>query len=480
MKKCIHCGKEIENDSDFCFYCGKAQSIKSSKENNTVEPIFTDQSKEDMSVNQKNLNEAVLGKKTNRKKSIIIISIIVAVIILAIVSVGIITYTTSSKEPVQRTDNIDTDTIETMSDKSVDDGRTYFDDFSIILPDDWVFEEQGDTIRFCSKYKYEHGYDGLIFCIEKTTLSEDDYMGAVKMLGVKNGYNYFVVYPMGMGLSPDETANQKHAAALQEQDDVINSFELVSDSDKLVSNSSNELIPSVTEKVTEDSDLYNGLRFIFTRAELDKRQHDAITKLGIENRDQYEWNRTKLEIYSFNYMLFNSSEYTSIGNQGMYYNGVCYLINKNSNKNIYALDIKPMTETDYHKLVDNNPAPVVLSELNDTEYENYIIELLKKTSYINDLDPTFLQYDLCMDMSYGELIALMFESPQLTIEKTGSNSCLVTVSGTYRDTPGGPYVYSGNAYIEIINVETANCSIYGDNNFSMLAKGFALTFGGYY
>lgn len=308
MKKCISCGKEIENDSDFCFYCGTAQNSKSNEKTKLDEPLFKDESEQDLSVGQIGKN-AIVSEKKSKKKIILIVSIVVVVAILAIVSVNVITNSLDHKESEIPTINDNSFTIETMSNsETIDDGRTYFSDYSIVLPDDWTYEKQNDTIRFCSKYKYEQGFDGLIFCIEKTKQTESDYMGAVKLLGDKDGYNFFVVYPMGMGLTPDDTVNQKHAAALGEQDDVINSFRFITDSEKSEDNNSNEVIPSVTEIITEESELYGGLRFSLSRADLDKRQHDAITKLGIDNRQQYEWNRTNLETEDYYYVMHNDSK----------------------------------------------------------------------------------------------------------------------------------------------------------------------------
>lgn len=192
---------------------------------------------------------------------------------------------------------------ETVSAK--DDRKTYFTDYSVVLPDDWTYEDHGDSVDFHSKYSYENDIQenlyGRIFTIEKTKLTESDYMEAVKLLGTKDGYNYFVVYPTGMGVSNDETANQTHSAALAEKEDVINSFELISTTNKESDTESSTKFSSDPNEIIEESPQYGKLRFTFTYKELYSRQQNALTKLGLKGSKQYDWDLDDLQISDEHY-----------------------------------------------------------------------------------------------------------------------------------------------------------------------------------
>lgn len=196
-------------------------------------------------------------------------------------------------------------TVESETVSAKDDRKTYFTDYSVVLPDDWTYEDHGDSVDFHSKYSYENDIQenlyGRIFTIEKTKLTESDYMEAVKLLGTKDGYNYFVVYPMGMGVSKDEKANQTHSAALAEQDDVIKSFELISTTNKGNDTESSTKFSSDPNEIIEESPQYGKLRFTFTYKELYSRQQNALTKLGLKGFKQYDWDLDDLQISDEHY-----------------------------------------------------------------------------------------------------------------------------------------------------------------------------------
>ena len=123
-----------------------------------------------------------------------------------------------------------------------------------------------------------------------------------------------------------------------------------------------------------------------------------------------------------------------------------------------------------------------------TEEENYesdVIDILDSTSFMDSIDPSYVQYGLCSDITFGELLASMFEDPQLDITPTKSQDTgallgyQVTVSGNYRNTPGGYYNNSGNAYITI-NLTNDICELTGDSNYKSAASYYAFEGTGFY
>lgn len=170
--------------------------------------------------------------------------------------------------------------------------------------------------------------------------------------------------------------------------------------------------------------------------------------------------------------LENSNNYTAEGYKTLFYNNVCYKIYDNPYKDLYAIVVNPISESKYNELTAGNTAPI---EMSDNEFNDKIITLLNDTSFVDD----YLPAGSCQDMSYGELIALMFESPDISIERTGNNSCEVTVIGKYRSSPYGPYVFNGNVTITISDVKSGKCSIEGYSggyDFNEIARGFALSY----
>ena len=91
------------------------------------------------------------------------------------------------------------------------------------------------------------------------------------------------------------------------------------------------------------------------------------------------------------------------------------------------------------------------TEEND-EYEDAVVDILNSTSFMDSIDPSYVQNGLCSDITFGQLLASMFENPQLDITptKTRDTGTLlgyqVTVSGNYRNTPDGYYKSAAEYY----------------------------------
>ena len=124
------------------------------------------------------------------------------------------------------------------------------------------------------------------------------------------------------------------------------------------------------------------------------------------------------------------------------------------------------------------------TEEND-EYEDAVVDILNSTSFMDSIDPSYVQNGLCSDITFGQLVASMFENPQLDITptKTRDTGTLlgyqVTVSGNYRNTPDGYYNNSGNAYI-VINLTNDICTLTGDHDYKSAAEYYAFEVTGFY
>ena len=121
----------------------------------------------------------------------------------------------------------------------------------------------------------------------------------------------------------------------------------------------------------------------------------------------------------------------------------------------------------------------------EADYEEEVVDILNSTSYIDSIDPSYVQYGLCSDITFGQLIQSMFENPKLDItplRSRGSNDIYgysVTIPGKYRNTLDGDYINEGNAYISI-GLNTNSCSLTGDHYFKSAAEYYALELAGYY
>lgn len=105
--------------------------------------------------------------------------------------------------------------------------RVSFGDYSIVVPEEYIYEEIGNTVTFYEKYNHEHsdtGSTGLLFSIVKTT-GVDDFISA-ELLGSNDKYNFYIEYPTGLGIIEDEVANQKYIDAMNMMDSVLDTFEI--------------------------------------------------------------------------------------------------------------------------------------------------------------------------------------------------------------------------------------------------------------
>ena len=113
----------------------------------------------------------------------------------------------------------------TEPETSKDDGRCYFNGFSIEVPEDYTYEVDGDKVTFYESYNHEHsetGSDGFLFAIDWTydgTVSIDS-----RRLGSKDGKYFMYIHPTGFGMLEDEYANQRMVDARAVTDDVLSSF----------------------------------------------------------------------------------------------------------------------------------------------------------------------------------------------------------------------------------------------------------------
>ena len=239
---CEDCGNKVLDSDKFCEHCGA--EIK------PLPTTFTNNSTED--------------KKSNKKIIVIISAVSVLVVVLAIVSVILFGPKMSGDKELQTTgkitqqmttENLTTaepttvkpsivapttaepttvepttikPTKEDENNNSNGSDRCYFDGFSIELPDNFTYEVTDDIVEFFEVYNYEHpktGFNGYLFSIEKTTKGPADFASATK-LGSKDGLNYMLTYPLGMGLIEDEYAGQCRRDAINEMNDVIATFRI--------------------------------------------------------------------------------------------------------------------------------------------------------------------------------------------------------------------------------------------------------------
>lgn len=109
--------------------------------------------------------------------------------------------------------------------------RVSFGSYSLALPENWTYEVSDDGVYFYEKYNFTHeetGSTGFLCYIVSTSDSveqETNQYPNSSLLGTKYGINYFVRHPMGIGIIEDETAQQKYHDALNEVNDVLETFQ---------------------------------------------------------------------------------------------------------------------------------------------------------------------------------------------------------------------------------------------------------------
>lgn len=80
--------------------------------------------------------------------------------------------------------------------KSTDNGRVYFDDFSMVVPSSWVYVENDDSVTFYEPYNKNSGYGGRVCSVMVQEGKSDSYMyPRYEILGSYDGDTYIVLYP---------------------------------------------------------------------------------------------------------------------------------------------------------------------------------------------------------------------------------------------------------------------------------------------
>lgn len=140
------------------------------------------------------------------------------------------TMTTYLREKYETAKKEVSSTMATFKFEDTIDGRTYFGDFSLDLPDNLTYEGDEEEICFYSKYCYDNNVSdisrGCVYSIIKTTYSPSYFVESSKLLGEKNGYNYIRLFPLGFGYSSNSKANTERDKALNGESTLTSSFKL--------------------------------------------------------------------------------------------------------------------------------------------------------------------------------------------------------------------------------------------------------------
>jgi hypothetical protein len=131
------------------------------------------------------------------------------------------------------TETTTTATETTTADENRIEVECYNDKFSVVVPDDWVYEIMDNQICFYEKYNYtnmiEDTNTGFLGCIATCTEDELDEYPNHTVLGKKNGTVYFFSGLTGFGVADDQLANTKFKKALEEVDSFTKTFEFSKD-----------------------------------------------------------------------------------------------------------------------------------------------------------------------------------------------------------------------------------------------------------
>lgn len=426
MKSCTKCGF-MNNDSDnFCKHCGQdltefENSLKQQKENFNQQEAYINQTPESSVYAQQqntNANIDAIKQKPKKKSKKIIIPCVSIILVIAII---VITFVL--KIP-----------------------QKYFGDPFV---ESTVVTEEADNDNGLRFNFDEMGFQKLnTNAVNKLNLKTDQHgFLAVLLDTVEKDCESFGVSATQYELNREDTNNDRIGYWInlykENRSDKINFFEICM---RIKDNNRDDLDKVMTDYVRQ-----------------------AICMLNPE-----------LGIFKINELAENlecSGKYDSDGYKTLFYNNVCYKIYDNPYRNLYALCVYPLTKTEYGELTEGNTAPnLELRNMSDQEYYNKIIGVLKSTSYCEDYLPAQLSAGACNDMSYGELIAMMFKSPDISVDRTGDNSCTVTVSGRYRSYASATYDFNGTIYIQFSDVEAGDCTLSGSYEFEALAKYFALSY----
>ena len=157
MKKCISCGKDIENDSDFCFYCGTAQNTTSNEESKSEISYFNTTGDHENIVNQADESTTSLVTKTKReddlkkveddvdhlevaiqesekrnkrKKQTIIIAVIASILVITSITVSIVLSNKriekDREERIAQRNSVSTEAKEIVESSSGVNGKGYY------------------------------------------------------------------------------------------------------------------------------------------------------------------------------------------------------------------------------------------------------------------------------------------------------------------------------------------------------------------
>lgn len=104
-----------------------------------------------------------------------------------------------------------------------------FNNFSIAVPYNWIYEDKGDYITFHEKYNYENGWSGLLLTISISETNPNDIVSNEYIkLGLKDGLYYVADNPNDIEYNyQDETATEKYELAQDSKQFVFDTFEFI-------------------------------------------------------------------------------------------------------------------------------------------------------------------------------------------------------------------------------------------------------------
>ncbi|MCH5303480.1 MAG: hypothetical protein J1E41_01330 [Ruminococcus sp.] len=114
-----------------------------------------------------------------------------------------------------------------VSSSTLSGERTYFNDgYSLILPNDWVYEETDNGVFFYDTYNYGSVEGGLLIYIVKITSDEEnEYSSMYQKIKENNQFSYWYMEARDVAYNPDnKTSEEKYRQAYNEIQNVLSSF----------------------------------------------------------------------------------------------------------------------------------------------------------------------------------------------------------------------------------------------------------------